>query len=228
MSESVAMMPVPLYHGTSSWFLPGILERGLGAVDVHAGLRSREFYSDVWNLRLTLADAEECEKLVRHYGIRSESIIANAVTPGGQNYRYDAVYCTGSEHKAVTYAARGFGSELIRLGAGWLEEIRCIVPDAAAALLADYPDMAACLAHEHSPVVIRLVNIERRFVKLENGNPFTSELDAVAEVLSFELIEGADLSTLTILRADSVEMGFVGAESYDLVPLVGGSQEAKL
>ena len=114
-------MPLPLFHGTTSWFLPGILKFGLGGVDIHARLRSRDFYREVWALRLQLADDAGREKLARLYGIQSHSIIANAVTPGGYNYRYDAVYCTGCERKAVTYAARGFGSELIRVGTGWLD-----------------------------------------------------------------------------------------------------------
>ena len=205
-------MPLPLFHGTTSWFLPGIIEHGLGAIDIHAQLRSREFYREVWTLRLQLADNEEREKLERLYGIRSDSIIANAVTPGGLNFRYDAVYCTGSDRKAVTYAARGFGSELIRIGMGWLDEL-------AETVLTGYPELAKCVAHEHDPIVIRLDNIERPFVRLENGNPFTPDLDDIAHALSFELIEGANLSAMTVFRAENVEMGFIGCAGYDLVPV---------
>lgn len=218
MSDAPAVMPLPLFHGTSSWFLPGILEHGLGAIDVHARLCSRAFYRDVWSLRLRLADPGEREKLEQSYGARSDAIIANAVTRGGQNFRYDTIYVTGSERKAVTYAARGYGSELIRVGMGWFEEIQSIDPDLAAATLSGYPELAECVAHEHQPFVVRLDNVDRRYVTLENGKPFPPELDDIAEPLSFELASGANLSAMSIFRVENVAMGFMGAESYDLVP----------
>src|SRR6187402_445990 len=100
--DTTQFMPVPLYHGTSLYFLPGILEHGLGATDIHTQLRSREFYKDAWEARLRIAGADEREKLLRNYGHRSDCIINNQVTAGGFDYRYGSVYCTGEERKAVT------------------------------------------------------------------------------------------------------------------------------
>ena len=218
MTAEAELMPIPLWHGTSSWFLPGILEHGLGAVDVHAQLRSREFYRAVWELRLQLAPPEEQQKLQQGYGYHARAIIDD-VTPGGLNYRYGSIYCFGMAGRAVSFAARGYGSEMIRFGAAWWEEIREIAPDAADVLLTEFPEMAACLAHDHQPVVIRLDSIELRHVRLDNGRAIPPGLLSGLEGLPFELTELSDRASVTAFRAENVELGFAHAESFDLIPV---------
>lgn len=221
MTADAELMPIPLWHGTSSWFVPGILEHGLGAVDVHAQLRSRAFFQAAWELRLQIAPPEEQQKLREGYGFQARAIIDDAVTPGGFNYRYGSVYCFGMTGRAVHFAARGYGSELVRLGAAWLDEIKTISPDAAASILADYPEMAACLAEDHKPIVVRLDGIERRHVRLDDGDEVPPLPGDYLDGFAFELVTPPDRTTVTVFRVENVRMGFATAEDYSLVPIQG-------
>jgi len=222
VTAAAELMPIPLWHGTSSWYLPGVLEHGLGAVDVHAQLRSREFYRAAWELRLALAEPEDRAELERYYGSRSRAIMGDPAAVEGFNFRYGQLYVTGEERKAVTYAARGYGSELVRLGAALLKQIREASPEKASALLSSYPEIAACLEHEHKPIVIRLDRIERRWLRLETGAPIITDLDRIMSLLSFELVKSVDPSAMTVFEVRNVELRFIGAVSYDLVPAFRG------
>jgi hypothetical protein len=216
-------LPFPLYHGTSTWFLPSMLEHGFGTVNVHEDLRSREFLSEGWSLRLELAEAREREELIMFPGNMISAMIEDRVTNGGFNFRYGQFYCTAEEWKAVNYASNPCGSELVSEAAKLLCEVREISPEAADDLVARYPQMAACLAFDHQPIVLKLDGVGRCSVNQEDGKPLTSELDDFHRLLSFEVISGAVFSTIAIFRAENVKMGFAGAESYDLVPFENGA-----
>ncbi|WP_323799148.1 hypothetical protein [Parasphingorhabdus sp.] len=217
MDES-DIFPFPLYHGTSSWYLPSIIEHGLGCLNVHEHLRSRDFLRDTWKLRLELADSEQKSELMNRPSSMISAMIEDRVTNGGFNFRYGQTYCTGEERKAVSYASNSCGSELISEATGLLAEIREVSVKAAAELILQYPEMAGCLAFQHEPIVLCLDGVAHHYVRMEGGGPLTPELDAIAGRLSFELLKGANFSTMSVFRVKNITKGCSGPEGYDLVP----------
>lgn len=211
------LFPLSLYHGTSTWFLPDILRHGVGVLNVHESLRSRDFLREVWSLRLELADAQGRETLLQFPGSMIAHMIEDRVSDGGFNFRYGQFYCTADERKAVSYAANEFGSELISEAAKLLDEVRGISPDRSDNLISGYPEIRPCLAFNHEPIVIRLDGVAHWAVKKEDGEPLTSDIKPFARFLSFQLDIGAPYSSLSVFRAINIQRTDFGVEGYDLV-----------
>lgn len=220
------VLPFPLYHGTSTWFLPDILERGFGTVNVHEGLRSRDFLKEAWALRLELAESEERDDLLIFPGSMISAMVEDRVTNGGFNFRYGQLYCTADERRAVTYASNAYGSELITEAAKLLHQVREISTEAADELISRYPEISTCLAYNHKPIVIKLDGVTRCSVRRENGETFTPELDTIARFLSFEVANEAAFSRIRIFLAENIVMGSSGAHEYDLIPFESGAAGA--
>jgi hypothetical protein len=101
---------IPLFHQTSSVFLPSIREAGLGAVNPHETLRTYCFLEELIELagRMKEVPLSELDLDVLRRMARQE------ITRGGFNFRHGGVYLTPSQRKAAAYA-RGnpYGSELL-------------------------------------------------------------------------------------------------------------------
>lgn len=215
------LFPLPLFHGTSTWFLEDIIRHGIGGFDVHERLRSREFLAQVWELRLELASEDERSTLLAWPGSMIAHMTGDRVSAGGFNFRYGQFYCTADECKAVSYATNAFGSELVSEGAKLLAEIRSAVPERAEKLLAGYAEIERCLAFDHQPVVIRLDGVERSAMLSEDGQELRPDEEEIAHLLAFEVRPNARYSSLSIFRAENVEFDDIGVRSYGLVPLRG-------
>ena len=209
---------LPLFHGTSTWFLPDILQRGFGAVNVHEELRSRDFLREVWDLRLDLAGTKEQEELVQWPGSMISHMIEDRVSRGGFNFRYGQFYCTAEERKAVSYAANRCGSELITEAAKLFDEVSAISSDRAGELCFRFPEIAPCLGFNHEPVVIRLEGVARQSIRRENSKTFTLDDEDFAQFLSFQVDTDATYSTMSVFRAVNIQFANYGASSYELIP----------
>ncbi|MAQ95723.1 MAG: hypothetical protein CMM84_19625 [Rhodothermaceae bacterium] len=118
---------IPLYHGTSSLFLPSIIEHGLGGRNpvgeyrAHDALRLALSVCDVH-----LVDDEEWVYLVRPTAVR---MLGGEVTAGGFNFRHGAPYLSPSRRSATSYATSNkYGSEIISYAALLIERAAAASP----------------------------------------------------------------------------------------------------
>lgn len=224
MSNASESVPFPLYHGTSTWYLPGILKHGLGSVDVHEQLQTRRFLKEAWELRLKFADGNESREQLSLDSSIISAMTEERVTGGGFNFRYGQVYVTGDQRKAVGYASNRYGSELLTEATRIIEQIRKISEASADRLLSLYPAISDCLKFAHEAVVIKFDRVPRKFVMTETGRELPNDLSEFDQLFSYELVTGASLSNMSIFKAKNVEAGFGGPSHYDLIEFDGNSK----
>jgi hypothetical protein len=215
------VFPLPLFHGTSTYFLRDIIQHGIASVSVHERLRSRDFLRQVWSLRLELAREDERVELLAWPGSMIDHMIGDRVSAGGFNFRYGQFYCTAEERKAVAYATNAFGSELITEGAKLLDEVRLVAPAKADELLARYAEIARCLAFDHEPVLLKFEGVERSAVLGEGGEQFSPAEERIAQFLSFEVRPTARYSSVSVFEVVEVQFDSAGVASYKLIPAKG-------
>ncbi|MCW1886720.1 hypothetical protein OKA04_18420 [Luteolibacter flavescens] len=101
---------IPLFHQTSSVFLPSICELGLGAVNPHERLGTYSFLRELIELagRMKELPISELDLDILRRMAQQE------ITRGGFNFRHGGVYLTPSQRKAASYArGNAYGSELL-------------------------------------------------------------------------------------------------------------------
>lgn len=212
------VFPLPLFHGTSNYFLPDIIQHGIASVSVHERLRSRDFLREVWGLRLELAREDE---LAAWRGSMIDHMIGDRISAGGFNFRYGQFYCTAEERKAVAYATNAFGSELITEGAKLLDEVRLVAPAKANELLVRYAEVARCLAFNHKPVLLKFEGVERSALLGEGGEQLSPAEERIAQLLSFEVRPTARYSSVSVFEVVEVQFDSAGVASYKLIPAKG-------
>lgn len=98
-----------LFHGTSSIFLPGILEKGLGGSNPLLDL-------DIYNLSLELLPFVEAlvERDPSRAGMANTFKFMALQKSEGLNFQHGDTYLTACERKAVSHAAaKEYGSEIV-------------------------------------------------------------------------------------------------------------------
>ena len=106
--------PIPLYHGTNSFFLPGIKANGLGAknplIEMDTYGCFEILYKKLEEAYKELTDPKEKEKW--YPAVRmGEAFYKQTVTRGNMNFRHGQTYLTAYKYRAKGYAQ---GSEHLR------------------------------------------------------------------------------------------------------------------
>jgi hypothetical protein len=166
--DSNGLLTIPLYHGTSSYFLPFIAQYGLGGRNVINEWRVPDFLSDVIEACEGVEDAGFQEAMKAHAYTRDRIVGREAHKPNGFNWRYGGVYLTADRKKAVTYAIRG-GSELLRIALAWHCDLKRFAPEFAAELLSHYPEVSIAATATHDPVVIEISGLRVDHLATETG-----------------------------------------------------------
>ena len=162
-------LTLPLYHGTSSYYWPSIKQNGLGGANIVEQWRLIPMLKEALSVLRSIDD----EQVVHEMALRLpllDSIAEQRVTRGGFNFRHGGVYLTCSPRRAVSYASRGFGSELVGQIAETMDLLEGVRPDAAAALLDRYPMVEAARSGEHRPVLIEVPNISLDRLRSDKGD----------------------------------------------------------
>jgi hypothetical protein len=205
-------LTLPLYHGTSSYFWPSIKRHGLGGTNI----------AQSWRLVPMLKEAAEVLTSIRNEDIENEMrirlpilkpIVEQRVSGGGFNFRHGGVYLTCSPARAVLYATRGFGSELLGQAAETIDLLVSVCPEEAANLLARYPEAAAARSAEHRPVLIEIERIHIDRLRAENGDAPDHTL-AVAQ--SFMAIPSAGPPQVTFELAGIVRPDEISASEIEV------------
>ena len=166
--EKDRLFALPLYHGTSTYFWPSINQHGLGGFNIVANWRLLPMLSKTIDLIKATKD-QKAEHWLRLRWPHLKLIFAQGAYDRGENWRHGDVYVTPSENRAVRYAIRGFGSELLGVVAQATGFLAAIDPDEATALLADYPEAAAALSAKHRPIVLALRGVSIDRLRSEKG-----------------------------------------------------------
>ena len=150
---------VNLYHGTSTIFLPGIEEFGLGGQNI---LDRWGFYEFVRELApLCENRCEEIDSYIFNKIVRQEV--------GHSNFQHGQTYLSPSKSTAARYAAsNAFGSELISEALTRVElllKLDCGVDQ----LLSRFPEVSAVMASKPTPLLITIPNATRYKLRTEHG-----------------------------------------------------------
>jgi hypothetical protein len=183
MTKEADLIPVPLYHGTSTLFIEGILQHGLGGMNPIQEWKVLEF-------------ARAIAPLVKqHYEVRGHRLLVQANTfvqymvaqtcsPGGFNYQHGQAYVSPLEKTAVRYVSHNrYGSELLSRTLFFLQHLCMDVPDALTSLEQEYPDMFEKLDINPAPLLLRIDNVPVDSVLTEYGEHPGSYLEFVRECM---------------------------------------------
>jgi hypothetical protein len=184
--NEAGILTLPLYHGTSSYFWPSIKHHGLGGKNIADEWRLVALLKETLDVLDRVADERIEDELRLRLPILT-SVLEQQVSGGGFNWRHGSVYVTCAPGRAVRYATRGFGSELLGLACESVDLLASVRAEDAAALLSRYPEAAAARSAEHRAVLLQLNNIHVDRLRDEDGGdpqPALSLVESFLEIPS--------------------------------------------
>jgi hypothetical protein len=177
--EMDATVSIPLYHGTSTLFLPSIMEFGLGAVNPIAALRVLDFARAIYpTVREHIAPDRSWANKANSFRkmVEQQSSVLN--------WQHGDVYLSPSRHTAIRYAVnKRVGSELLSYALDLLQELlNRGVPGLRDELYGQFPAIFELLDVSVAPVVITVREVQPAALLDENGNAPDQALAFVAKV----------------------------------------------
>ena len=175
------IIPFPLFHGTSSVFLPSIRTHGLGGKNVVKDWRILDFLRAGMAILDCHIDRSD-PTIVMHWQILQA---AASQLVNRWNWRHGATYLIAAQFRAVMYAtSNAYGSEIISL-VGWLFE-RCppACKPALDAAMVNYPELSQCLRTKHGPLLIRATSVPVSSVLTEKGEDANGVISKLANELA--------------------------------------------
>lgn len=173
-------LPIPLYHGTSTLFLTGIVESGLGGKNPIADWKILEF-------------AAAIHPLVQEHFSRDEGWMVKAQSFGfmveqksaAMNFQHGDTYLSPSLATAARYAInKRFGSELLTYALVFLDElIRRKVPGVVDKLYRRFPHVFGFLDISCAPLLVRINRAPINILIDEHGGDASHNLNQVATVM---------------------------------------------
>ena len=171
----------PLYQGTSTVFLHGISQHGLGG---------RNPVKD-WNLLCLAGEVLALSKTHLQdapvYKARNEAFAKMTKQEiRGWNWQHGDTYLSPAKSTAIRYAIhKRFGSELLTYTLDFLEELhRREVPGVKDDLFRRYPDAFGIMEACPSPILIEASNIPITSLQSEDGSKPDSNFKHMNDVLS--------------------------------------------
>lgn len=175
------MLPIPVYHGTSTIFLDGIVRWGLGGRNPLGDLKFFDFVKDLF-------------PLVEHHLSNDPDWMSRAQTfsymteqrTGRVNFQHGDTYVSPSKATAIRYAAnKRYGSELITYSLDFLQELlRRKIPGVADALYQRYPHVFGLLDISCSPLLIKISGLGPLDLLTENGRDAAVSIQEVLNILT--------------------------------------------
>lgn len=175
MIDQDGYLTFPLFHGTSTLYRASIEQNGLGA------LRDASLFDFGVLEQLAVLLDEPRNRTdwwqVNDYAVKA--IIAQCVSAGGMNFRYDGVYLSSSRQTANLYARNSKGSELVTHIFMAYEALKAVNPDAASQILpCDHP-LTGLFAQPTSPMLITISRIKAHTLTTEQGDHIDEQLAAM-------------------------------------------------
>lgn len=189
MSNSTERLPVLLYHGTSTIFLDGIINSGLGGRNQLAEWKVFELAKVLYPLvHEHLATEPDWMLKVQSFGYMAEQ------RSSAMNFQHGDTYLSPSALTAVRYAVdKRYGSELLSYTLDFLQELlRRKVPSVADELYRKHRDLFHLLDVSCAPLLIGVEGAHAAELASEDGGDPGRVLNHVLSTLK-ENGENAEL-----------------------------------
>ncbi|UTA55177.1 hypothetical protein L3D22_04910 [Lysobacter soli] len=172
-------LSVPLYHGTSTLFLSGIREHGLGGDNPLTRWRVLEFAHRLWPLVAThLAREDDWMLQAQAFEWMCEQRSSNF------NFQHGHAYLSPSEQTAVRYSVgTRYGSELLSYTLELLGELvrRNVVRESE---FAEHAELFKLLRRSFAPILIEVSNVLPKSLLDECGGDPRRNLEQMTEIFA--------------------------------------------
>jgi len=170
LGHQTAIVPFPLFHGTSTVFVPSIRAHGLGGKNIVADWRILDFLRA--GMAILDSHIDQSDPDIR---LQWRVLLAAASQRVDHwNWRHGATYLTADKFKAIAYAnSSPYRSELLGF-AGWLlEHCPPVCTPILDATMANYSELSECLRLPHEPLLICATGVPMSFLLTEKGEDAT-------------------------------------------------------
>lgn len=157
--------PVKLYHGTSTIFLPGILENGLGATNVVKEWGILDLARDIFPL-------VQKEHSDHTYFNCFKEMVDQSCKGVSWNFQHGDVYLSASPRFAAEHPSfRKWGSEILTHTLTFVQVLLNAENPQIKLILAKYPKAKELLTATSEPILIELDGISYENLLSEDGKP---------------------------------------------------------
>lgn len=227
----------PMYHGTSSLFLDGICQNGLGGRNPIKDWKILELAREVLSL------SEVHLKDFPTFDIREQAfrlMVEQKISAGGMNFQHGDTYLSPSKMTAIKYAtSKRYGSELITYTMDLLQELaNRDVPGVRTSLFKKYPDGFRLLDISPAPILIEVINIPAQNLLDEFGKDATENLreiqanlknnseiaDVLNQQVNFRLTSPVQFNSLKFWLINVIQHKGWGPPDYNLYNLTKTSE----
>lgn len=173
-------LPIPLYHGTSTLFLAGIAESGLGGTNPLAELRVLDFARAILPLvQEHFSSDRGWMQKAQSFGLMAQQLSAS------MNFQHGDAYLSPSRDTAIRYAVnKKFGSELLTYSLEFLQELlNRKVQGVADRLYQQFPQIFRFLDISCAPLLIEVNGIPTSSLIDEHGGDADHNISQIHEVL---------------------------------------------
>ena len=212
---------VPLYHGTSTLFLDGILRHGLGG------------WNPIHEWRVVDFATELLPHIHRHLGpddqwmskISSFTMMANQLS-AGMNYQHGDTYLSPSRSQAIGYTiSKRWGSELLSFTLDFLDElVRRDVPEVCEGLGKRWGHIFDLLRVHAAPVLVETRGLTEADLVLERGGPVGDYLQRIIQLhkegtMNPNNMAGACFRLKVVVPASNLRIWLIGVhDSFKFQP----------
>ncbi len=166
----------PLYHGTSTLFLEGILEHGLGGRNPLKDAKVFEFTKALWPLveRFLAKEDDYMSKVATFKKMVHQQSDA-------MNFQHGDTYLSPVQFTAIRYAAnKKYGSELLTYALFFLEVLLIKkTPGLVDELYQRFPEIFHMLDISPAPILIEVNHVEVEALDSEHGGEATAVIQKI-------------------------------------------------
>jgi hypothetical protein len=178
------ILPIPLYHGTSTLFLDSIIEKGLGGANPVQELKLMELCKEVYKF------SEEHLKGTKLFEVSGQVLqrMSEQSNIGAFNWQHGHVYLSPSQQTAVNYAiSKEFGSELLTYTIMFLKELILLeVPYVINDMYKKYRKVFGMINARASPLLIKINEIYTTSLTTEHGDDCSNSIKEIDELMNLE------------------------------------------
>ncbi|MDQ3192171.1 MAG: hypothetical protein M3Q58_11320 [Bacteroidota bacterium] len=161
------ILKIDLFHGTSTLFLKGIIEKGLGGINPVVDWNLIELSKEVFELsKIHLKDSELF--IISSLSLKAMSEQTNY---GAFNFQHGNSYLSPSQQTAINYAVKQkYGSEILSYIIIFLEELlKLDIAYVKNDLSRKFSNVFKLMKLSPSPILIQIKNIPTSSLQTEHG-----------------------------------------------------------
>lgn len=190
MIDEMGRLKVPLYHGTSSYFLVQIREHGLG------GCRDSTLFDAeiLANLAYALDKPQHSTEWWELNFFIVEAMLGQRVTGGGFNFRYGSTYLSPNKATALRYATSNrLGSEFLTTIYQAYVALASVNTGQAEKILPHNHPLRSFFRERHRPMLLTLQGVPAEKLRTEQGDPIEDQLKSVISICNAGVGGGVEL-----------------------------------